>query len=169
MIYSKYVHVAFLVQVLILSLPSTNANGDGTSKDLEQMFLRMEYDTVQWAKHMEALILPENKCSESTLEKCSKASFNGCISELSYATCPGAENRILKCGRGEKGGCSGLFDFTASRVSLAENDLFTASISNPTDRQKDGICYSLPGDQFIVEARAQASEYWNRYNVAPPT
>ena len=162
-------YFAFLIQrILMLHLPSTDAAGEGTSQDLEQMFLRMEYDTVQWAKHMETLILPENKCIKKNLENCSRANFNGCTSELPYATCPGAENRILRCGKGEEGGCSGLLDFTAARVSLAESDIFSSSINSPNDRQKDGICYSMLGDEFIIDAREQSSEYWDRYQVSPP-
>ena len=106
---------------------------------------------------------------EATLSSCSEANYNGCISEMPYATCPGAENRILACGKGNEGGCSGLIDFTATKVSLAKKGNVSTSISRPSDREKDGVCYTLPGDcDFIIEAREQSTDYWNKYDVSPP-
>ena len=95
--------------------------GDGTSENLEQMFQRLEVDTLNWAKHMENLILPQKRCSFETLSSCSHANYNGCISEMPHATCPGGvENRISACGKGDEGGCSGLFDFTATKSFFGE-------------------------------------------------
>ena len=152
-----------------MSSSSTEAAAsDGTSADLEQMFQLMESNTLDWARQLEELILPTNKCSEETLSSCSEANYNVCISEMPYATCPGADDRILACGKGKEGGCSGLFDFTATKVSLANNGDVSTSISRPSEREKDGVCYTLQGDDFIIEAREQSTDYWNQYDVSPP-
>ena len=114
-----------------MSSSSTDAAAsDGTGADLEQMFQLMESNALDWARQMEELILPTNKCSEATLSSCSEANYNVCISEMPYATCPGADDRILACGKGKEGGCSGLFDFTATKVSLANNGEVFTSISS---------------------------------------
>ena len=153
-----------------MSSSSTEAAAsDGTSADLEQMFQLMESNTLDWARQLEELILPTNKCSEETLSSCSEANYNVCISEMPYATCPGADDRILACGKGNEGGCSGLIDFTATKVSLAKKGNASTSISRPSEREKDGVCYTLPGDgDFIIEAREQSTDYWNKYDVSPP-
>ena len=86
---------------------------------------------------------------------------------MPYATCPGAENRILACGKGEEGGCSGLFDFTAGKVTLAKGDVFD-NIQNPSKREKDGVCHTLQGDEFIIEQRKAREAYWNQFKVSSP-
>ena len=165
----KQIHITLIHLILILISPSpSSANGDDTtSVVLKDMFGQIESYTLDWARHMESLLLPDNKCSQETLSKCSEGSFNGCISEMPYAECPGAEHRILRCGDGKEGGCSGLFDFTATRVSLAKSDDISKTIKEPSLREKDGVCYSLPGDDFIVETRAE-NNFWGKYNVLPP-
>ena len=160
---------SWIIMMLQQLFVATNAEGEGNTEDLERMFQRMEADTINWAKHMESLILPENRCSSETLNSCSEANYNSCISEMPHATCPGAENRILACGKGEEGGCSGLFDFTATKVSLAKGNFFD-NIRNPSEREKDGVCHTLPGDEYIIEQRESrdATDYWNEYKVSPP-
>jgi hypothetical protein len=167
----KQIHITLIHLILLLISPSpSSAADDETSEVLKDMFGQMESYTLQWARHMESLLLPENKCSSQTLSRCSEGSFNGCISEMPYAECPGAEHRILRCGDGNEGGCSGIFDFTATRVSLAKSDDISKTIKNPSLREKDGVCYSLPGDDFIVETRASknVTDYWGQYKVLPP-
>ena len=157
---------SILLQIL-LSASSANASREGTSQDLRQMFEVMEQNTLDWARHMESLLL--DKCNATTIQACSEGNYNGCLSEFPYATCPGAENRILACGKGNEGGCSGLMDFTASKVSLAKEDVFS-SIRNPTDREKDGVCSSRAGDEFIRQEREKEEtiNYWGKYKVSPP-
>jgi len=55
-------------------------------------------------------------------------------------------------------------------VSLAKSDDISKTIKNPSLREKDGVCYSLPGDDFIVETRASknVTDYWDQYKVLPP-
>ena len=146
----------------------TNADGAGTSDDLEEMFQIIEERTLEYAKMNEELVLSENRCDQTTLLKCSEASYNGCISEFPYMTCPGAENRLLFCGSGEEGGCSGFKDFTVTRVSLVKGSSFSSPITSPDDRVKDGVCSTLPGDDFIISAREDQEDYWNNFNVLPP-
>ena len=140
-----------------------------TDDAVEQMYQLVESNTLDWARRMEELILTTKKYSKATLSSCSEANYNGCISEMPYATCPGADNCILACGKGNEGGCSGLIDFTATKVSLAKKGNASTSISRPSEREKDGVCYTLPGDgDFIIEAREQSTDYWNKYDVSPP-
>lgn len=160
----------YLIRALLLSysISSTKGDGEGTSADLEQMIQLMESSALTWAKHMEYLILPQNKCNSTTLSACSRSNYNGCFSQLPYATCPGAENRILRCGDGSDGGCSGLFDFTSPMVSIAKGD-FSSSLYSPPDRMKDGVCATMPGDEFIINVREEQAEYWSKFNVVSPT
>lgn len=99
---------------------TNNAFNSGTSLDLEQMFQKMEDDTRLLAKQMELFLLPENKCSDEVIRTCTEANYNVCNSELPSATCPGYDYVIPACGGGQKGGCSGLYDFTATTVSLVK-------------------------------------------------
>jgi len=165
-------HFMLVTIIFLSSFPSLFrlAVGDGTVGDLENMFVQMELYTLDWAKHMESLVMPQNRCSLETIKSCSKSSYNGCISEMPYATCPGAENRILACGEGKEGGCSGLLDFTTTKVSLARGDIFD-SIRNPSEREKDGVCYTLPADKYITEKRGSRDiiDYWNNFKVLPPS
>jgi len=164
----KQIHITLIHLILLLISPSpSSAADDETSGKFLEMIINIEGETLQWARHMESLLLPENKCSYQTLSRCSEGSFNGCISEMPYAECPGAEHRILRCGDGNEGGCSGIFDFTATRVSLAKSDYVSKTIKNPSLREKDGVCYSLPGDDFIVGTRAE-NAFWGQYKVLPP-
>ena len=89
----------------------------------------MEDDTKSFAKEMEQFLLPDNKfkCSELAIKSCAEANYNTCSSELPSATCPGFDYAIPACGRGQKGGCSGLYDFTASIVSVAPDETRTYS------------------------------------------
>jgi hypothetical protein len=163
----KQIHITLIHLILLLISPSPSSADD---EKFRNTIDTIEGETLQWARHMESLLLPQNKCSSQTLSRCSEGSFNGCISEMPYAECPGAEHRILRCGDGNEGGCSGIFDFTATRVSLAKSDDISKTIKNPSLREKDGVCYSLPGDDFIVETRASknVTDYWGQYKVLPP-
>ena len=97
-----------------LSTRAANNEGTGTIADLENMFDKVEADTLAFARQMEELQQPANRCSTTTIQLCSEANYEGCNSELPNATCPGYEYAIPACGQGEEGGCGGLFDFTAS-------------------------------------------------------
>ena len=157
--------------VLLLLLPSTHAandEGTGTSADLEDMFDKMKADTLAFALKMEDLLLPVNRCSTATIQSCSEANYEGCNSELPSATCPGYDYAIPACGGGKEGGCGGLFDFTASRVSLAPGENRRIPYLEPTDREKDGVCSSLPVEEYMIEATELSKAYWDSYSVFPP-
>ncbi len=52
------------------------------------------------------------------------------------------------------------------KVSLAKEDAL-----DPSEREKDGVCHTLPGDEYIIEQResSNTTNYWNnRYKVSPP-
>ena len=154
-----------------VSATASATSGGGTSADLTNMFQVMEEETKAWKRKMEELVLPDNKCDPDTLKNCAESNYNGCQSQLPFATCPGAENRILACGKGNVGGCSGLFDFTASKVSLAKSEQFNYWnnwIDETSNRLKDGICSSLPSDEWVDGTREASETYWNKYDVSPP-
>jgi hypothetical protein len=50
------------------SQPEAATSGNGTTDDLELMFQRMETDILRFARYMENLILPENKCASRVLQ-----------------------------------------------------------------------------------------------------
>lgn len=162
----------FLSLQILLSFVSGVATatdeGTGTSEDLERMFKRMENDARLFAKEMEQFLLPTNKCSEQLNELCSEGNYDACSSELPKAMCPGYEYVIPQCGGGQEGGCSGLYDFTASTVSLApdKDRMFPGSLS---EKEKDSICSSLPADNYMIGAYETSKTYWEtRYKVLPP-
>ena len=160
----------FIFKVILFSnfISFAHADGEGTSDDLDEMFQFIEKKALEYAKKNEELVLSENRCNQTTLSECSKVSYNGCISEFPYMTCPGAENRLLYCGTGEEGGCSGFMDFTVTRVSLVKGQSYNSPITNPNDRIKDGVCSTLPGDDFIITAQEGQEDYWSNFNVLPP-
>jgi hypothetical protein len=149
-------------------LATIHAAGTGTSVDLEQMLQKMGDDTKSFAKEMEQFLLPENKCSELAIKSCAEANYNACNSELPSATCPGFDYAIPACGKGQEGGCSGLYDFTASIVSVAPDETRTYSKQELSTKVKDAICSSLPADEYMIRASDESKAYWDTYQVLPP-
>ena len=78
-------------------------------------------------------------------------------------------NHILACGNGDVGGCSWLFDFKASKVSLAKSEEFNYYWTDETsNRLKDVICSSLPSNEWAVEAREASEPYIGTSTKYPP-
>ena len=148
---------------LLFLLPTVAAN----AADLEAMLAKIEQDTYTFAHEVEDILM--KKCDFTTDETCYKANFERCTSELPYATCPGKDYAIQKCGSGKEGGCSGLFDFTSSVVTVAPNK------TNPyfyqeadSDRIRDAVCTTLPLEEYMKETSEGVTSYWQSYNVFPP-
>ena len=155
---------SFTVLVLFCTNKYTTAN----PADLEAMLSKIEQDTSTFAHKMEDLII--NKCNYTSDDTCYKSSYHRCNSELPYATCPGNEYTIQKCGNGnENGGCGGLFDFTTSVVTVApdtSNPYFFQETED--DRVKDGVCSTLRLEEYMKDTTDNSKEYWQSYNVFPP-
>lgn len=162
----------FRTWIFLCILPTAHAAGfdSGTSVDLETMFQKMEDDTKLFAKQMEEFLLPENKCSQETIQSCSEANYNACNSELPGPTCPGYDYVIPACGSGQDGGCSGLYDFTSSIVSLAPDKAKRFDLELlPSPAEADAICSSFPADEYMMRSYDDAKSYWtNKYEVLPP-
>ena len=139
--------------------------------DLEDMFERMETDTLRFANYMETLLLQDTttKCSTENIQKCSEASYDGCVSEFPFMECPGVDFSypIGQCGTGKEGGCGGLFDFTVSKVSLAPSIRTVLGLENTI--VKDTVCWTLPAEQEMIELSDSSKDYWNKYSVSPPS
>ena len=134
---------------------------------LESMLNKIEIDTFHFAHKMEDLIL--NKCNYTSDVSCSEASYHRCYSELPYATCPGHDYAIQKCGAGNDGGCGGLFDFTASVVSVAPDRRNPFYLQDPESaRGKDGICSTLRLEQYMKNTTEANTPYWESHGVFPP-
>jgi len=41
----------------------------------------------------------------------------------------------------------------------------SSSYLQPYDREKDGVCYSLPGEEYMIEATEDSKGYWNSYSL----
>ena len=151
--------------LLFMTARSIKAN----SNQLENMLAKIEFDTYTFAHKMEDLIM--DKCNFTSDETCYKASYHSCDSELPYATCPGNDYAIGKCGSGKEGGCGGLFDFTTSVVSVApvrtrsgQNTLKEAN----DDRVKDGVCSTLRAEQYMIDTTKENKSYWDDLGVFSP-
>jgi hypothetical protein len=67
----KQIHITLIHLILLLISPSpSSAADDETSGKFLEMIINIEGETLQWARHMESLLLPENKCSYQTLSRC---------------------------------------------------------------------------------------------------
>ena len=71
-------------------------------------------------------------CDSEKLEECSKANYDGCVSEYPQPSCPGGIWAIHDCGEGKEGGCGAFFDFTASTIRVAPST-DVDSIDNPLE------------------------------------
>ncbi len=63
-----YKILKILLMNISTSQPEAATSGNGTTDDLELMFQRMETDILRFARYMENLILPENKCASRVLQ-----------------------------------------------------------------------------------------------------
>ena len=75
---------------------------------LENMFTKMQLDTLAFASKMENLLHFDKRCSLDTLAACAGRNHHGCNSEFPAATCPGYQYTVGACGKGVEGGCSGI-------------------------------------------------------------
>ena len=135
--------------------------------DFNAMLSKIEKDTYTFAHKMEELII--NKCNFTADDTCFQGSFDRCQSEFPYATCPGKDYAIQRCGKGNEGGCGGLFDFTTSVVSVApdtSNPYFYQEVED--DRVKDDVCSTLRLEQYMKNASEDSKSYWESYNAFPP-
>jgi len=138
---------------------------------LESMFTKMQLDTLAFAAKMENLLHFDKRCSSETLAACAGRSHHGCNSEFPAATCPGYQYTVGACGKGVEGGCSGIFDFDTSTVVYQnKNDAFSFSSTSRgiSDREKDGICSTLPAEEYMRQAMEESKTYWDMFSVAPP-
>mmetsp|Transcript_19342 Transcript_19342/g.23039 ORF Transcript_19342/g.23039 Transcript_19342/m.23039 type:complete len:451 (+) Transcript_19342:187-1539(+) len=131
---------------------------------LENMFLKMERDTLQFAEKMEELLASDAKCTQSTLESCRGGSYHGCNSEFPNPECPGMQYAIADCGKGKEGGCGGVFDFTTSQIRISP-DQYSYDYN---DRVKDGVCSTLSAEKYMTAAWEGGKEYWSGFSVEPP-
>ena len=131
----------------------------------------MQLDTLAFASKMENLLHFDKRCSLDTLAACAGRNHHGCNSEFPAATCPGYQYTVGACGKGVEGGCSGIFDFDTSTVVYQnKNDAFSFSPSGfgISDREKDGICSTLPAEEYMRQAMEESKTYWDMFSVAPP-
>ena len=113
-----YKILTILLMNISTSKPEAANSGSGTTDDLELMFQRMETDVLRFARDMENLILPENKCASRVLQDCAFANYDGCVSTLPSPKCPGgSEFASDACGDGTK--CGAVYDFNATTLRLA--------------------------------------------------
>lgn len=107
-----------LVTILITITSEAVNSGNGTTKDLELMFQKMEKDVILFRNDLQNLLLPLNKCVSKVLEDCAVANYDACVSTLPYPQCPGGgEFASEACGDGKK--CGAVYDFNASVLRLA--------------------------------------------------
>jgi len=136
--------------------------------ELEDMFERMETDTLQLAKYMETLLLQNDKCSAENIQKCSEANYDGCVSEFPSMDCPGEDFSypIGQCGSSKEGGCGGFFDFTVSQVTLAPS--IRTDLGDEEANVKDTVCWTLLAEQEMIDVSSSSKDYWNKYSVSSP-
>ena len=120
---------------------------------------KMESDVVELARTVEALY--DDRCDESTLSACFRNSYDDCLSEFDNQVCPsGPEFAVPSCGDGTA--CSGLWDFTASSVSIPGSE------RNPTDpSQVETVCFTRALDDWFTQKRTDDKEYWDGLGVEP--
>lgn len=147
-----------------------NASRRTSQAALESMFARMQSDTLAFAAKMEDLLHFDKRCSSETLNACLGGNHHGCNSEFPSATCPGYQYTVASCGSGVEGGCSGIFDFDTSTVVYQNDNEFSFSSSSVSisDRVKDGICSTLPAEEYIRQAMEESKSYWDMFSVSPP-
>ena len=75
-----------LMILQVLQLAEANDQSKGTIDDLEIMFAKLEMDTAAFARKMENLTLPVNRCSKDTIRMCAEGNYHACDSELPYAS-----------------------------------------------------------------------------------
>lgn len=141
---------------------------NGESLDvLEQMMNKITQDTLAFKKHFESLLLKENMCNPLTIEECYEGSYDGCLSELPEASCPGGpEWAIPTCGDGST--CGALFDFTASTLRLAPSINVNGNGNPMEDSVKNTVCYTKQAERYMIEMTELESEYWSSYATSAP-
>jgi hypothetical protein len=159
-------NISYISSCLLLFNFTTLRLVNANNADLESMLTKIEQDTYTFAHKMEELIL--NRCNFTSDDTCYKRSYHTCDSQFPYATCPGKDLAIKKCGSGNDGGCGGLFDFTASVVSVAPDTTSISDSNNYSDRIKDGVCSTLRAEEYMKQVTEEATSYWSPFDVRPP-
>jgi len=154
--------------LLTLCASSLHLSHQASMADFEAMLERISKDTLEFADHMETLLLTENKCFQDNFAVCERGSYDDCNSEYPYATCSSADPAVLACGKGEEGGCSGFYDHTVSTLRLAPSIELDTFGEPEEDSVKDAICYSLQAETYMKNIEQRDMEYWSKYGVSPP-
>jgi hypothetical protein len=129
---SIYKLLTILLMTISASKSETANSGNGTTDDLELMFQRMETDVLRFARHMENLTLPDNKCVSRVLEDCAIANYDGCVSTLPSPKCPGgSEFASDACGDGTK--CGAVYDFSTTTLRMAPGSYNTGNLEPNSD------------------------------------
>jgi hypothetical protein len=133
----------------------------------DQVLAKLEGDVVEFARQVESYYA--NRCEEIELAQCSRGNYDECSSIYPNQECVGGDSyHIPECGDASPvGGCSGLYDFSASTVSLPA-ELANGANGNPTDPQViETVCYSSAMEDWLQDKRAGDSSFWNELGVAP--
>jgi hypothetical protein len=127
-----YKILTILLMTICASKSEAANSGNGTTDDLELMFQKMKTDVLRFARHMESLLLPENKCVSKVLEDCTIANYDGCVSTLPLPKCPGgSEFASEACGDGTK--CGAVYDFNTTTLRLAPGAYNTGNLEPNSD------------------------------------
>jgi len=152
-----------IIRSLFILLPS--AFGD--EADLEDLMNKMTSDVRDFAAEIERVY--SDRCTITTLEKCTKTNYDECLSEYPNQYCPGGNVfSVPSCGDGIR--CGGLFDFTVSSVSLPAH-VTDGEDGNPSPSNmevKEEICYSRQAEKFMVERFDLDKNYWRNMGVDSP-
>uniref|UniRef100_A0A7S4NES1 VWFA domain-containing protein n=2 Tax=Odontella aurita TaxID=265563 RepID=A0A7S4NES1_9STRA len=150
-----------------LALLSFARSSVGSTKQLEELFTKLESDVLDFRDKVEALYA--NRCDADSLDACKAASYDMCSSEYPFQTCRADEQlTIPACAEGSAGKCGGLFDYTTSTVRIPK-DLADGMNGNPTDKTVvETVCYSRPLTDWMVGKYETDKTYWERLGVKEP-
>jgi uncharacterized protein YegL len=143
--------------------------GNGTTDDLELMFKVMEQDVLRFARHMETLILPLNKCTEKVFGDCLYGSYDGCASSLPTPSCPGGSDFASTACDASGTTCGAIYDFNATTLRIAPGSYDPLTLEPTTNFVKDAVCYSLQAQNYMINYTKQNMAFWAKYSVSPPS
>ena len=159
-----------LAILLFMSMVALNKaqSGNGTTDDLQLMFKIMESDVLLFARYMEGLLTPQNKCTDKVLKACASANYEGCASALPSPKCPGGSDFASSaCGNGTK--CGAIYDFNVTTLRLAPGSYKLQDLEPSDVYVEDAVCYSLQAERYMINYTEQSREFWGKYLVAPPS
>ena len=151
----------------IYSIWITNINAEeNINENLRNMIQKMEDDVLQFAEKIEEVISMDKTEKCKLFDKCSESNYDGCQSQFPLAQCPGQDYSIEQCGKGEIGGCGGLFDFSVSKTSIAPSA--RAPLGMEEAHVLDDICTTYQVEDYMIQSTQEDASYWESFSVMPP-